>query len=132
MSCAKRINEQSSLALNSALNIFSIPPTNAAVNRSFFREILPLSTVSQEEPYLFRLHSDNLWTDLSRIYLHLELRIEKYDAADNRWTQIDNDDTNIAPIQLLGQTFIQQLIVSVGTTEIYNSGTLYPYKAFIT
>ena len=132
MSCAKRINEQSSLALNSALNIFSIPPTNAAVNRSFFREILPLSTVSQEGPYLFRLHSDNLWTDLSRIYLHLELRIEKYDAADNRWTQIDNDDTNIAPIQLLGQTFIQQLIVSVGTTEIYNSGTLYPYKAFIT
>ena len=132
MSCARKINENSSLALNSALNIFSIPPTNAAVTRSFFREILPLSTVSQEGPYLFSLFSDNLWTDLSQICLHLELRIERYNDVDNVWEALDAGDTHLAPIQLLGQTFIQQLIVSVGTTEVYNSGTLYPYKAYIT
>ena len=132
MSCARKINEHSSLALNSALNIFSIPPTNASVTRSFFREILPLSTVSQEGPYLFRLFSDNLWTDLSRIYLHLELRIEKYSNDANAWVALEAGDTDTASIQLLGQTFIQQLVVSVGTTEVYNSGTLYPYKAYMT
>ena len=132
MSCAKKINEKSALAFNSALNIFSIPPTNVSVSRSFFREILPLSSISQEGPYLFRLFSDNLWTDLSRIYLHLELSIEKYDTTSSTWTANSAADSDIAPIQLIGQTFIQQLIVSIGTTEIYNSGTLYPYKAYIT
>ena len=86
------------MALNNALNIFSIPPTNASVTRSFFREILPLSKVSQEGPYLFRLFSDNLWTDLSRIYLHLKLRIEKYNYADNAWVTLEATDTDTASI----------------------------------
>jgi hypothetical protein len=33
---------------------------------------------------------------------------------------------------MIGSTFIQQLIVSVGTSEVYNSGTLYPYKSYLT
>nr|CAD2205297.1 unnamed protein product [Meloidogyne enterolobii] len=105
MSCTKKINENSPLALNSALSIFTVPPTNVSVVRSFFREILPLSTITQDSPYLFRLFSDNLWTDLSR---------------------------TIAPIQGIGQTFVQQLKVTVGNTEVYDSGTLYPFKAYIT
>ena len=78
------------------------------------------------------MFNDDLWTDLSRIFLHLELSIERYNDADNVWEPLDAADTHLAPIQLLGQTFIQQLIVSVGTTEVYNSGTLYPYKAYMT
>jgi len=133
MSCLKKISENSNLAFNSALNIFAVPPTNVSVNRSFFREILPLSTVTQDGPFLFRLFSDNLWTDLSRIYLHLELSIEKLDPLTNKWVAIEEDtDTHIAPIQMIGSTFIQQLIVSVGTTEVYNSGILYPYRSYIT
>lgn len=71
MSCAKRISEQSALAFNTALNVFAVPPTNVSVSRSFFRELLPLSTISQEGPYLFRMFNDNLWADLSRVYLFL-------------------------------------------------------------
>nr|CAD2193611.1 unnamed protein product [Meloidogyne enterolobii]CAD2199391.1 unnamed protein product [Meloidogyne enterolobii] len=131
MSCTKKINENSPLALNSALSIFTVPPTNVSVVRSFFREILPLSTITQDSPYLFRLFSDNLWTDLSRTYLYLELSIEKL-GADNKWGPIVGTDTNIAPIQGIGQTFVQQLKVTVGNTEVYDSGTLYPFKAYIT
>ncbi|CAK5079601.1 unnamed protein product [Meloidogyne enterolobii] len=101
MSCTKKINENSPLALNSALSIFTVPPTNVSVVRSFFREILPLSTITQDSPYLFRLFSDNLWTDLSRTYLYLELSIEKL-GADNKWGPIVGTDTNIAPIQGIG------------------------------
>uniref|UniRef100_A0A914KYB0 Uncharacterized protein n=1 Tax=Meloidogyne incognita TaxID=6306 RepID=A0A914KYB0_MELIC len=131
MSCCKKINENSPLALNSALSIFTVPPTNVSVVRSFFREILPLSTITQDSPYLFRLFSDNLWTDLSRTYLYLELSIEKL-GGDNKWSAITATDTSIAPIQGIGQTFIQQLKVTVGNNEVYDSGTLYPYKAYIT
>lgn len=132
MSCPKKISEQSPLALNSALNIFSVPPTNVSVVRSYFREVLPLATITQDSPFLFRLFSDNLWTDLSRIYLYLELSIEKSTAADPEWVKIEAGDTQIAPIQGIGQTLVQQMKVNVGNTEIYDSGTLYPYKAYIT
>nr|CAD2145760.1 unnamed protein product [Meloidogyne enterolobii]CAD2157232.1 unnamed protein product [Meloidogyne enterolobii]CAD2171327.1 unnamed protein product [Meloidogyne enterolobii]CAD2184714.1 unnamed protein product [Meloidogyne enterolobii]CAD2202404.1 unnamed protein product [Meloidogyne enterolobii] len=131
MSCSKKINENSPLALNSALSIFSVPPTNVSVIRSFFREILPLSTITQDSPYLFRLFSDNLWTDLSRTYLHLELSIEKQEAG-GKWTRILATDTGIGSIQGIGQTFVQQLKVTVGNTEVYDSGTLYPYKSYLT
>jgi len=131
MSCPKKISEQSALAFNSALNIFAVPPTNVSVCRSFFREVLPLSTVTQDSPYLFRMFSDNLWTDLSRVYLHLELSIEK--EVSNIWQPISAvDDTDVGTIQAIGQTFVQQLKVEVGNTELYDSGPLYPYKAYLT
>uniref|UniRef100_A0A183BJ97 ZP domain-containing protein n=1 Tax=Globodera pallida TaxID=36090 RepID=A0A183BJ97_GLOPA len=123
-------NEQSELAFNSAFNVFAVPPTNVSVNRSFFRELLPLSTISQEGPYLFRMFNDNLWSDMSRVYLFLELVIVKEDGAQRK--PIDADDPLVAPIQCIGQTFVQQLKVEVQNTELYDSGTLYPYKAYMT
>jgi len=83
MSCTKKIDERSGCALSNALNIFAVPPTNVAVARSYYREILPLNTIS-ESPYHFRIFSDNLWTDLSRTYLYLELALEKQ-SADGKW-----------------------------------------------
>ena len=50
-----------------------------------------------------------------------------------RWIAISAaDDPKVAAIQMIGSTFIQQLIVSVGTTEVYNSGILYLYRDYIT
>ncbi|KAL3077782.1 hypothetical protein niasHS_011585 [Heterodera schachtii] len=94
-------------------------------------KVLPLATITQESPYLFRLYSDNLWTDLSRIYLYLELSIEK-PGANDKWIAIDDADTSVSAIQGIGQTFVQQLKVTVGNTEVYDSGNLYPFKAYIT
>ncbi|KAL3122041.1 hypothetical protein niasHT_008440 [Heterodera trifolii] len=111
--------------------VIEIPPTNVSVVRSFFRQVLPLATITQESPYLFRLYSDNLWTDLSRIYLYLELSIEK-PGANDKWVAIDDADTSVSAIQGIGQTFVQQLKVTVGNTEVYDSGNLYPFKAYIT
>ncbi|HEX4850742.1 MAG TPA: hypothetical protein VFV08_08055, partial [Puia sp.] len=62
----------------------------------------------------------------------MELSIEKLDPLTNKWESIDDTNTHIAPIQMIGSTFIQQLIASVGTTEVYNSGILYPYRSYIT
>uniref|UniRef100_A0A914H8Q2 Uncharacterized protein n=1 Tax=Globodera rostochiensis TaxID=31243 RepID=A0A914H8Q2_GLORO len=126
MSCPKKISEQSELAFNSALNVFAVPPTNVSVNRSFFRELLPLSTISQEGPYLFRMFNDSLWSDMSRVYLFLELGIVKEDGGQR--VPIDAQaDPHVAPIQCIGQTFVE-----VQNTELYDSGTLYPYKAYMT
>ncbi|KAL3122239.1 hypothetical protein niasHT_004463 [Heterodera trifolii] len=114
--------------------VSEIPPTNVSVVRSFFRQVLPLATITQESPYLFRLYSDNLWTDLSRIYLYLELSIEKPGAndkwiaiddadtsvsaiANDKWIAIDDADTSVSAIQGIGQTFVQQLKVTAYITN---------------
>lgn len=131
MSCPKKISEKSPLAIDNGLNIFTVPPTNVSILRSHYREILPLSTITQDSPYLFRLFSDNLWTDLSRIYFYLEISIQKK-SANNAWVAIEAADTSIGPIQAIGQSFIQQLKVTIGNTELYDSGTLYPFKNYMT
>ncbi|KAH7664865.1 Protein F19G12.2, partial [Aphelenchoides avenae] len=129
MSCLKKIDARSGCALTNALNIFAVPPTNVAISRSYFREILPLNTIS-ESPYHFRIFSDNLWTDLSRTYVHLELSLEKQ-KPDGSWAAAESAD-KVAPIQTIGQTFIEQLRVSVSNTELYDSGPLYAYRNYIT
>lgn len=76
MSCLKKIDASGVCALANALYIFAFPPTNVAISRPYFREILPLNTIS-ESPYHLRIFGDILWTDLSRTYVHLELSLEK-------------------------------------------------------
>ena|GEM_PF-3012922 len=133
MSCPQRISETSEPALHSALNIFSVPPTNVSVQRSYYAEVHPLSAITdQHAPIQFRLYNDNLWTDMSRIYLHLELSVEKEDAARGNWIQLEAADTSwVACVQSLGLSFIQQLKVQIGNTDVYDSGTLYHYRSYL-
>ena len=68
---------------------------------------------------------------MSRIYLMLELSIQKFHAGN--WVAIvQGTDTDLAPIQAIGQTFIQQLKVQVGNVDVYDGGTLYPYRCYLT
>lgn len=130
MACNRKIDKNTSSALSSALNVFSLPPTNVAYANSNFREMLPLNPVT-DQPYTFRVFADNLWVDLSKIYLQLEFNCQKKDATDDEWTKIDAGNEKIAPIENIGKTFIRQLKVNIGNDEVYDSGTLYSYRAQI-
>lgn len=128
MSTVKKISAVSDNACHNGLNIFHVPPTDVSLNRSSVREILPLNSV-YESPYEFRVFSDNQWLDLSKTYLYLQLQIEKRDG--NGWTPLNAADTDVAPIQTLGQSFVRQLKVTVNGTEVYDSSTLYPYICYM-
>uniref|UniRef100_A0A1I8BUV1 Uncharacterized protein n=1 Tax=Meloidogyne hapla TaxID=6305 RepID=A0A1I8BUV1_MELHA len=128
MSCCKKINENSPLALNSALSIFTVPPTNVSVVRSFFREILPLSTITQDSPYLFPIISGPIYP----VHISTSSFQLKNLAQIINGVQFLQPIYNIGSIQGIGQTFVQQLKVTVGNNELYDSGTLYLYKAYIT
>lgn len=128
MAGVKKITATSENACHNGLNIFSVPPTDVSLNRSAIKEILPLNSVF-ESPYEFRVFSDNQWLDLSKTYLYLQVQIEKRDG--NGWIPLAATDTNVAPIQTLGQSFIRQLKVNVNGTEVYDSSTLYPYICYM-
>ncbi|KAL3080083.1 hypothetical protein niasHT_038409 [Heterodera trifolii] len=61
----------------------------------------------------------------------MEAWVQAYRATD-KWVAIEDTDVKVSTIQGIGQTFVQQLKVTVGNTEVYDSGNLYPFKAYIT
>lgn len=46
------------------------------------------------------------------------------------WVPLETND-NVGPVQSIGQSFIRQLRVSIGGTEIFDSGNLYAYLTYI-
>jgi hypothetical protein len=130
MSCQSIIDKDSIPAYHSGLNIFRIPSTNVSINRSLFREYRPICAISDEGPYPFRTNNDSLWSDLSRVYYDLELSLDKYDE-DNKLVPISALDTAVGGIQSIGESFVQQLKIDIGTTEVFDSGNLYHYRSNI-
>ena len=125
----QKIDENSPNSITSAIDFFTIPPTNTSVSSSSWREILPLNPIT-DVPYRFRIHSSNNYLDLSKTYLLVEARIKKFNATNNVWVDIVNAD-NVAPINFIGQTFIRNVKVSLGGRELQDSNGLYMYKAYI-
>ena len=58
-----KIDEKSPNSITSALDFFTIPPTNTSVASSTWREYLTLNPVS-DIPYRFRIYSTNNYLDL--------------------------------------------------------------------
>lgn len=130
MSALKKIDAQSENAFHSALNIFTVPPTNVSIHKSQIRELLPLNSVDTS-PYEFRVFSDNQWMDLSKTYLYLELELQKQKEGEDEWTKLDAADTDVGFKQAVGQSFISQLTMSINSTDVYDSTKLYPYLSYI-
>ena len=125
----QKIDNESQNSISSAIDFFTIPPTNTTVNSSSWREILPLNPIS-DIPYRFRIHSSNNFLGLSKTFLLVEARLKKLHATNGTWINVVAAD-NVAPINYIGQTFIRNIKVSLAGRELQDSNSLYMYKAYI-
>uniref|UniRef100_A0A7E4VS53 Integrase catalytic domain-containing protein n=1 Tax=Panagrellus redivivus TaxID=6233 RepID=A0A7E4VS53_PANRE len=73
---------------------------------------------------------DNSWLDLGRTYIQTEFVVQKKGAS-GEWIAIPADDVDIAPIQMIGLTLYRQLRLTFNGVDVYDSGTLYPYRAYL-
>jgi hypothetical protein len=128
MSSLQRIDEKSTSACHSALEVFTVPYTNVAVNRSGYVEIIPQNTITQEGPYEFQTYADNRWYDLANVYIQLVLSIVKKDGSQLK--PIEKTDTDIGTIQTPGQSFFETVKVYVQNVEI-SSQNHYPYLCYL-
>jgi hypothetical protein len=128
MSSSKKISVNSGSAAHSSLSIFTTPPTNVSINKAQFREILPMNSI-EEQPFEFRIFSDNQWLDIKNVFLYTELSIQKKSGAN--WVSIEAADTNVALINNVGQALIRQLTLHLNGTEIFDSSNLYGYLTYI-
>jgi hypothetical protein len=123
-----KIDADSVNSITNALDFFHIPPTNVSVSSAKVFEILPSNPLT-DTPYHFKIHSSQNFIDLSRCYLFTEFRIRKEDANGVRVNLDEND--NVAPIQMIGATFINNIRMTINGREIFNSNSMMPYKSYL-
>nr|CAD2177206.1 unnamed protein product [Meloidogyne enterolobii] len=124
----QKIDNESINSITSALDFFQIPPTNVTVTSSKVFEILPSNPLT-DTPYHFKIHSSQNYIDLSKCYLFTEFRIRK--ENENGYLVNLAPTDNVAPIQLIGQTFINNMKININGREIFNSNSMYAYKTYL-
>ena len=134
MTTLKKIDQSSSVAIENSLAIFDLPPTQVAINKSQVRELLPLTALNQSGAYVFRLFPDNQFVDLSKTWFYLATSLERFDKDKKEWVPTDDTDEfdpKIAVINNFGHSFIQSLKININNVEVFSSGPLYAYRAYI-
>ena len=121
------IFEHSCLVAKSELDLFSNLPTNACCDEGITIEHLPSTALDSHSPIKFLVSRDsNYYTDLSSSYLlYTEVKITKADRTD-----IDNHST-VGPINLLGQSLIQQVDMHLNDILATDASNLYHYRSLL-
>ncbi|CAK5043185.1 unnamed protein product [Meloidogyne enterolobii] len=92
MTTIKKIDKDSTEGVDNRLTFFSIPSTNVGIQRSAYKELLPLNALNQSAgPFIFRYFGDSLYLDLSKTYLSLVLSLERKVDATGEWVPIVKD-----------------------------------------
>uniref|UniRef100_A0A914NJN8 Uncharacterized protein n=1 Tax=Meloidogyne incognita TaxID=6306 RepID=A0A914NJN8_MELIC len=123
-----KIDKDSINSITNALDFFQIPPTNVSISSAKVFEILPSNPLT-DTPYHFKIHSSQNYIDLTKCYLFTEFRIRK-EGANGTWVNPSENDI-VAPIQLIGHTFINNMRISINGREVFNSNSLMAYKSYL-
>ena len=118
----------SSTCSKSELDLFYSPPTNTSIISSNYTNIT-LANLSGEEPsFEFNVPGTDEYTDLSDIYIKLEVSIEK------NTTRV-TENSKVGPINNFGHSLFKKIELKIGAgfnrelVEVGNSH--YAYKAYL-
>ena len=122
----KLLHEQPSQCLRSELDLFSLPPTQTAVDGSQWVEHSPVSTITSSSPIEFIVSgSGEDYMDLNNTLLEVKACIKTtnnspVDAA-----------VAVAPINNTLHSLFSQIDVSLNDVNVSSATTTYPYRAYI-
>ena len=110
-----------------ALNLFTVPSTQTAVDDMFYQDCRSISQISGQSPIEFHLSGQNgmEYLDLSRSRLYVKLKIINSDGT----TLTSNE--KVGPVNLLLQSLWSQIDVTLQGKLITSTNNHYPYKAMI-
>ena len=132
MSVARQLLDKSSTAFaKPELDLFSVPPTQIGVEDSFFTEILPQATLTQEGPWTFCLVGSQFMTDLSKNYIYIRLKIVEGNGNAMAAKPAGQNDYFSGPVNLLGKTLFEQLKLYLNGKMVYDTGDTYAYIAYL-
>ena len=122
----KLIDELSFPSTKTELELFSVPGTQVAVEKSKWREIPLANACTNDGPYEFHIPPGPHMLHLYKNYLLIEFRIRRTDG-----TRLIVGDPVVGPINLLGKTFFNEVRLILNGTEVFNSGNKYAFRSFL-
>ena len=109
----------------SELELFNLPGTHTSVNEIYYEEIRPLSSISGEGPFEFRVNGQHFsdYLDLKNCQLYVRLKVQQADGT-------DLTTEKVGPASLFLQSLFSATEVSLqnkaSITNNYNA-----YRAYI-
>ncbi len=130
---AQILDAASMLSGKSELELFSVPPTQVAIDNGYWLEAHLKNTLSNSGPFEFELTQDPFYLDLSHNYIYMQLKITKEDGSDVDAPTVEAGVNKypVAPINLIGKTFFKTVKLWLNNKLCYDSGDLYAYRSYL-
>ena len=121
------VHPKSCESVHTGLDLFSLPPTQTAVQDGLWVEYHPLATLAPNAPIEFTISGAKAdYIDLSNTYLHLKANVLRNDG-----TRPPADAPNFAPVNYWMHSLFSQVDVLLNDTLVTPSENTYPYRAYI-
>lgn len=120
-----KIDSDTGKAIPPEIDYFTVPVTNLGIESSRVVEVSTSNSVTTV-PWEFRINNTRNFIDLQRSFLLVRCSIR--DLQGNRRPM---GEENYAPINLIGQTLFKQVQCFISGSQVYDSGVLYPYRAYM-
>lgn len=117
------LHSHSEACLKSELDIFSLPPTQTAIESNTWVSYKPVSSLSDESPIEFCVNSQNEdYLDLAHTMLKVNVQI----------TPVNPDTDNaVAPVNNLLHSMFNQIDVYFNQKLVSPPNNAYPYRAYL-
>ena len=122
----KLLHQNSAQCIRSELDIFSLPPTQTAIEHGQWVEYNPVSTFSSSAPIEFIVSgSGEEYIDLQNTLIEIKASVKTLNGEST-----SSQDTT-APINNTLHSLFSQLDISLNDVTITPSSTTYPYRSYI-
>ncbi len=122
------VHERSKRCDKTETNLFSIPPTQASLEKGRWIDYHPLSSVENDDgPITFLAAGTEDYVDLSKTILFVEGKVVKADG-----TNLSGDEqANIAPVNNFLHSLFKQIDVYLNGKQVTPAMGTYAYRAYL-
>ncbi|KAJ8307958.1 hypothetical protein KUTeg_014488 [Tegillarca granosa] len=110
-----------------SLDLFSVPPTQTAIEKIIFEEVRPISQITGNAPIEFIISGQNgmQYVDLKHSKLQVKAKIRKSDGTNLGATEY------VGPVNLFMSSLFSQVDLTLQSKTVTSTTNHYPYKAII-
>ena len=120
------MHKDSCACAKSELDLFSVPPTQVEMEKGFWEDIDPITSIAASYTIEFLCAANSaIYTDLASSYLHVKAKITAADGANL------DADVQVGPVNLWLHALFSQVEVFLTNKLVTPSSTAYPYRAYI-
>ncbi|XP_054708218.1 uncharacterized protein F54H12.2-like [Uloborus diversus] len=130
------IHRDSPVCVKSELDLFTLPPTQAAIEKGQFVEYHPIASIRDGSPLEFSISGSGVeYTDLNASYIYVKAKIVKADGSNisPKITKPDGSEVEevVVPTNLFLHSLFSQIDISLNERNISSASNTYPYRAYI-